>query len=58
MVGLGAVLGCLYLFTSLPAKTLLWCLGWNVVGLLIYLGYARHHSRLAKAEQRAEGRAG
>jgi len=55
LVGLGAVLGCLYLFISLPGKTLLWCLAWNLVGLLIYLAYARHHSALAKQPQEAGG---
>lgn len=58
VVGLGAVLGCLYLFASLPAKTLLWCLAWNLIGILIYLGYARRHSALAKPEQEAGGAAG
>jgi APA family basic amino acid/polyamine antiporter len=41
LVGLGAILGCLYLFISLPTTTQLWFLGWNVVGLAVYLiGYA------------------
>jgi APA family basic amino acid/polyamine antiporter len=52
------VLGCLYLFASLPAKTLLWCLAWNLIGILIYLGYARRHSALATPEQEAGGAAG
>ena len=43
----GAICGCLYLFVSLPTQTLLACLGWNAVGLLIYLAYAHRHSRLA-----------
>jgi APA family basic amino acid/polyamine antiporter len=42
----GAAGGCLYLFVSLPTHTLLACLGWNLVGLLIYVGYAHRHSRL------------
>ena len=46
LVGLGAIGGCLYLFVSLPVQTLLWCLLWNAVGLVIYLGYAHRHSRL------------
>jgi APA family basic amino acid/polyamine antiporter len=44
--GAGAIIGCLYLFVSLPMQTLLACLGWNVLGLTIYLGYAHRHSRL------------
>jgi len=52
-VGLGAIGGCLYLFASLPTKTLLWCLLWNAIGLVVYVGYARRHSVLARppAEQ-------
>ncbi|SFP72747.1 amino acid permease [Sphingomonas rubra] len=42
LVGLGAIGGCLYLFVSLPTRTQLWFLGWNLVGLAIYLLYARH----------------
>ncbi|WP_428835736.1 amino acid permease [Sphingomonas rustica] len=49
LVGLGTIGGCLYLFLSLPIETLLWCLGWNVIGLLIYLGYGRHRSLLTRA---------
>ncbi|KRB86296.1 amino acid permease [Sphingomonas sp. Root710] len=45
-VGLGATLGCAYLFVSLPAKTLLWCLVWNTIGIAIYLGYAHRRSIL------------
>jgi APA family basic amino acid/polyamine antiporter len=47
-VGLGAVFGCLYLFLNLPTQTLLWCLTWNVIGLVIYAAYARHRSLLAR----------
>ena len=40
-VGGFAILGCLYLFASLPSSTQLWFLGWNVVGLALYLvGYS------------------
>lgn len=46
-VAAAAVLGCLYLFASLPAKTQLWCLAWNGVGLIVYWGYGRHRSALA-----------
>ena len=48
LVGLGALFGCAYLFISLPAKTLLWCLLWNAIGLAIYLGYAHRQSALHK----------
>jgi len=46
LIGLGAIFACAYLFASLQAKTLLWCLLWNVIGLAIYLGYAHRHSAL------------
>lgn len=48
LVGAGAVLGCFYLFVSLPTQTLLWCLAWNVAGLLIYVAYARRRSLLGQ----------
>ncbi len=48
LVGPGAIGGCLYLFASLPEKTLLWSLGWNVVGLAVYLGYGRQRSVLGR----------
>ncbi|HYG26927.1 MAG TPA: amino acid permease [Caulobacteraceae bacterium] len=42
-----AVLGCLYLFWSLPAATQLRFLVWNAVGLGVYLLYGRTRSALA-----------
>jgi APA family basic amino acid/polyamine antiporter len=48
LVGPGAVLGCLYLFASLPAKTIEWCLLWNAIGLAIYALYGRHRSLLGQ----------
>jgi APA family basic amino acid/polyamine antiporter len=47
IVGPLAILGCAYLFTSLPTRTQLWCLLWNAFGLLVYLLYARRNSLLA-----------
>jgi basic amino acid/polyamine antiporter, APA family len=48
VVGPVAILGCLYLFWSLPQKTQLWFLLWNAVGVVVYLAYARRNSLLAK----------
>ncbi|MFT3761687.1 MAG: amino acid permease [Pseudoxanthomonas sp.] len=48
VVGPVAILGCAYLFWSLPLKTQLWCLLWNALGLAVYLLYARHNSQLTK----------
>ena len=41
IVGPIAILGCLYLFWSLPTRTQLWFLLWNAAGLVIYLFSAR-----------------
>jgi len=46
VVGLGAILGCAYLFSSLPPRTLLSCLSWNVAGLFVYFAYGRVRSTL------------
>ncbi|MBB5728003.1 amino acid permease [Sphingomonas prati] len=40
LVGGFAILGCLYLFASLPARTQGYFLLWNVIGLLIYFAFA------------------
>ena len=48
LVGPVAILGCIYLFSSLPTRTQLWCLLWNAFGLLAYVGYARRNSLLGK----------
>ncbi|RZM11623.1 MAG: amino acid permease, partial [Sphingomonas sp.] len=48
LVGLGAIGGCLYLFASLPSRTQLWFLGWNVLGLAVYLLYARRRADPAR----------
>ncbi|KTE23981.1 MULTISPECIES: amino acid permease [unclassified Sphingopyxis] len=44
VVGGIAVLGCLYLFLSLPAKTQIWFGIWNVAGLAVYFAYARRNA--------------
>ena len=54
IVAPAAIAGCLYLFTSLSALTQLFFLGWNIVGLLIYLAYARPRAgRLQQSDIRA-----
>jgi APA family basic amino acid/polyamine antiporter len=37
VVGAVTILGCLYLFASLPTKTLVACLLWNLLGAALYL---------------------
>lgn len=49
VIGLGAIVGCIYLFFSLPMQTQLWFLVWNVAGLGVYFLYARRHARVASA---------
>lgn len=49
LVGPLAVLGCLYLFSSLAGVTQVMFFLWNGVGLIVYLLYGRAKSRLAGA---------
>ena len=49
IIGIVAVLGCLYLFYSLQTRTKNYVLIWNVVGLVIYLLWARRKSLLEPA---------
>ena len=44
VVGPVAVLGCLYLFASLPSKTQKYFLIWNAIGLVVYFAYGRARS--------------
>jgi basic amino acid/polyamine antiporter, APA family len=45
------IVGCLYLFfNGLPAFTQVWFLGWNAVGLVVYLCFGVWWSKLAKGE--------
>jgi APA family basic amino acid/polyamine antiporter len=46
VIGPGAVLGCLYLFTSLSTKTIAFFFVWNAIGVVIYLVFGRTGSRL------------
>lgn len=41
IVAPGAILGCLYLFTSLQRVTQISFLVWNAIGLLVYFAYGR-----------------
>jgi APA family basic amino acid/polyamine antiporter len=49
VVGPLGVLGCLYLFTSLPSLTIGLFFVWNGLGLFAYFAFARRSSLLAKA---------
>jgi APA family basic amino acid/polyamine antiporter len=41
IVAPGAIIGCLYLFTSLQLVTQKSFLAWNAIGLLVYFAYGR-----------------
>ncbi|HEY3694540.1 amino acid permease [Phenylobacterium sp.] len=47
------VLSCLYLVSSLPAATWIRLFVWMAVGLVVYFGYAYHHSRFHEAKKLA-----
>jgi len=49
LVGPLAIAGCLYLFASLPAATIIRFFVWNALGVLVYLAYGRTRSGLASA---------
>jgi APA family basic amino acid/polyamine antiporter len=49
LVGTAAILGCLYLFFSLPDATMVRFLLWNVAGLAVYFAYSRRRSALRVA---------
>jgi APA family basic amino acid/polyamine antiporter len=44
LVGIFAIFGCLYLFSSLSQRTQIWFLIWNLLGLLVYFGYSARRS--------------
>jgi APA family basic amino acid/polyamine antiporter len=49
LVGTAAILGCIWLFTSLPLGTMVRFVIWNAIGVAVYLLWSRRHSRLAEA---------
>jgi APA family basic amino acid/polyamine antiporter len=51
LVGPVAILGCLYLFWSLPHSTQKWFLVWNVIGIVVYVLYSRRASLLGKGQE-------
>ena len=53
VVAPAGVLGCLYLFYSLPAKTQLYFLYAHIIGAVIYFAYGKRKSVLAQAEKTA-----
>ena len=53
VIGSLAIVGCAYLFFSLPHATIYRFLIWNAFGLLVYFVYARHKSALKLAPEGA-----
>jgi APA family basic amino acid/polyamine antiporter len=53
VVGIGAILGCAYLFYSLPVKTQTYFLLWNAVGLVLYWVYGSGRAEKARAARNA-----
>lgn len=49
VVGIVAMLGCVYLFFSLPVNTQIWFCVWNAAGLAVYFLYARKRALAATA---------
>jgi APA family basic amino acid/polyamine antiporter len=49
LVGPAAIVGCIYLFLNLPVLTQHLFFIWNGVGIVVYLVYGMHKSRLAQA---------
>ncbi len=49
VVGIGAILGCAYLFWSLPVKTQTYFLVWNLIGLALYVVYGSPQAEKARA---------
>jgi APA family basic amino acid/polyamine antiporter len=48
VVGILGAAACLYLFYQSFKNNWHWMLGWIVIGLVIYFGYSRSHSKLNK----------
>jgi len=47
IVGPVAILGCAYLFFSLPTQTQIWFGVWNIIGLAVYFLYSRQRAVIA-----------
>ena len=51
VVGLAGIVGCLWLFASLPSKTQLYFVIWNIVGLGVYLAYSGRLAARTRSER-------
>ena len=48
LVGPATIFGCAFLFLNLPSAAMLVLPVWSIIGLLVYFGYSRNHSRLGQ----------
>jgi APA family basic amino acid/polyamine antiporter len=48
VISVVAIVGCIYLFTSLQTKTIVYFFIWSAAGVVAYFLYARHKSLLAE----------
>ncbi len=53
VVGLGGILGCLYLFISLPNRTQIFFVTAQAIGIILYFIYGTHAAQRARASGRA-----
>ncbi|MGD0960314.1 MAG: amino acid permease, partial [Methylomonas sp.] len=52
LTGSIAIIGCGYLFFSLPLRTQIYFLVWNIFGFAVYMAYGSRHSLLSKKSVR------
>jgi APA family basic amino acid/polyamine antiporter len=48
LVGLLAIAGCIFLFTSLNVSTMVYFVIWNAIGIVVYFLYGFWNSKLRK----------
>ncbi|MGH8185616.1 MAG: amino acid permease, partial [Steroidobacteraceae bacterium] len=53
VIAVVAIVGCVYLFTSLQTKTIIYFFIWSAIGVLVYFLYARRKSLLGAAADSA-----
>jgi basic amino acid/polyamine antiporter, APA family len=49
LVGMVSIVGCIFIFSSLPVESEIFTLAWMALGLAFYFSYGRWNSRLRRA---------